>query len=509
MKKRFSVWTLFAAVILCAAAFLQAQDSDPQPPSLADLARRSRAQHDASAGQPNKAQQLVDAMQREQDTEQVAPTGFKSYDAGDYRIFVPFPNTVDQLDNGGVLITGSNLGVTNTEVALGTPMAIPVNLRDIDLLNLAQQIAMRHSQSASCEAIPQGPHKAFHCNLTGASLGGRQVWGNMEIIVSSNGLIPVMCVSPDDLQQCVTYDRAGYHTCANRAPTWSEVQQAKAAVDSRNRDERTTGQMCEQIIYPSIQLKEDAVAHPVSIGDSKPGPEKPGKPATGSVRQDNSVDTALTQTPSLAEMARQSRQAAAHGTPQAKLNNSEGGSAPAGFQSFTLQYCVNPQICAEATIVIPERAEVLSRANGQYIFKASLNGDPVLLYAGPADVNAPYRSMTDPDFARIRDLANANLVPREKIDEVSTQELTVDNFPALMTRFRYLRDPKVWWIGERTLMQLQTRFVQMRTVSTAPVQPVATIQAGQFMLGCTAPEPRFADAEALCTTLVNSLRLEQ
>jgi hypothetical protein len=32
-------------------------------------------------------------------------------------------------------------------------------------------------------------------------------------------------------------------------------------------------------------------------------------------------------------------------------------------------------------------------------------------------------------------------------------------------------------------------------------------QGKQFLLGCTAPEEHFADAEALCTTLVNSLRL--
>jgi hypothetical protein len=55
-----------------------------------------------------------------------------------------------------------------------------------------------------------------------------------------------------------------------------------------------------------------------------------------------------------------------------------------------------------------------------------------------------------------------------------------------MTRFRYQRDQNTWWIGERALI---------------------ADQGMQFLLGCTAPEQRFADAEALCTTLVNSLRL--
>jgi hypothetical protein len=94
--------------------------------------------------------------------------------------------------------------------------------------------------------------------------------------------------------------------------------------------------------------------------------------------------------------------------------------------------------------------------------------------------------MTNPDYIRIRDLANSNGWSREKADSVSTQELTIEGHPALMTRFRYQRDQKKWWIGERALIQTQ---------------------AGQFLVGCTAVEERFADAEALCTTLVNSLRL--
>jgi hypothetical protein len=129
---------------------------------------------------------------------------------------------------------------------------------------------------------------------------------------------------------------------------------------------------------------------------------------------------------------------------------------------------------------------VVSRTNGQHIFKAALDGGAVMLYAGPADVGAPYRSMTDPDYIRMRDLANFNGWSREKPDAVSTQELTIDGRPALMTRFRFQRYQKRWWIGERALIE---------------------DQGAQFLLGCAAPEEHFADAEGLCTTLVNSLRL--
>jgi hypothetical protein len=204
-----------------------------------------------------------------------------------------------------------------------------------------------------------------------------------------------------------------------------------------------------------------------------------------------SPDASDSQTPSLADLARQTRQTP-HTSAQERRENSEENSAPAGFQSFVLPYCQNPQHCAQATVVVPENAEVVSRINGQHIFKATVDGEPVMLYAGPADVNAPYRSLTDPDYRRMRDLANANDWSREKADRISTQDMTIEGRTALLTRFRFQRDQKRWWIGQRVL-------IEGRVLSGD--------KSAQFLLGCAAPEEHFADAEALCTTMVNSLRL--
>jgi hypothetical protein len=294
-----------------------------------------------------------------------------------------------------------------------------------------------------------------------------------------------MCVSPDDVHQpCVVYDAWGHNTCSDRDRRlygWDH-RKAQAAADATYRDERTTAQVCDQIIYPSITLKEDIVVHPASISEEHT--PRPAAKVRVTVAQENAQEAG--QGPSLAELARQTKQAP-HGQAHATLDNAEGKSmAPAGFQSFVLQYCQNPQQCSEASIVIPEKAEVVSRTNGQHIFKAALDGEAVMLYAGPADVAAPYRSMTDPDYIRMRDLANSNGWSREKPDAVSTQDLTIQGRPALMTRFRFQRDQKRWWIGERVLIG---------------------DQGTQFLLGCAAPEEHFADAEVLCTTLVNSLRL--
>ncbi|HEY3972881.1 MAG TPA: hypothetical protein VGM18_07740 [Candidatus Sulfotelmatobacter sp.] len=207
--------------------------------------------------------------------------------------------------------------------------------------------------------------------------------------------------------------------------------------------------------------------------------------------QDSAPTDANSQPSSLANLARETRQAtlpSAHTTLQVAQGNT---TTPAGFQSFVMPYCQNPQHCAEALIVIPEHAEVVSRVNGQHIFKAAIDDEPVMLYAGPADVNAPYRSLTDPDYIRMRDLGSGNASAREKPDSVSKQDMTIEGRTAVMTRFRFQRDQK-WWIGERVL-------IEGRVLSGDKI--------ARFLLGCAAPQEHFADAEMLCTTLVNSLRL--
>lgn len=480
----FSMRAVLAAAtgMICLGAFLLAQDSE-SPNTLGDVARQTRAQHTSDEGKPSRAQDLVDEMQQEQEASENAPMGFKNYNAGDYRLFVPFPFSLEGRENGGAVLLGSRLGVTNTEVMAGTPVPIPANISDGDLMNLVRRLAGLHGPSAYCSAIQQGSRKAFRCSWQGnPQLLGHVVWGSMEFIVASNGLIPVMCVSPDDMHSCVVYDTWGHNTCSDR-----NAHKTQAAIQMSYRDERTTFQMCDQVIYPSIQLKEDIVVHPASISEkSMPGNRTALARAGATSSSDTMPGEHVSQGPSLAEAVRQRRETP-HAKAQATMDNSEGKTgAPPGFESFILQYCQNPQQCSEASVIVPEKSEVVSRVNGQHIFKANLDGESVMLYAGPADVNAPYRSLTDPDYIRMRDLANSNGWSREKPDSISTQELTIEGRPALMTRFRYLRDQKRWWIGERVLIENR---------------------GAQFMVGCTAPDEHFADAEVLCTTLVNSLRL--
>jgi len=481
---------LVAFSIVRLSGYASAQDADSQD-SLGNVARQTRAQHASAAGQSGKAQALVDEMQQEHEAAENAPVGFTNYDAGDYRLNVPYPYSIEGRENGGVVLLGSQLGITNTEVMAGTPIPYPAGAREIDLLNMVRQLASQGGQSPFCSAIKEGTHLAFRCNWnSNPRLLGKEVVGSIVYVVGSSSLYPVMCVTADDQHLCLGYDAnsRGFYPCNNRYGSSDDVRRIQKAMMARDADARETWQACDRIIYPSIQLKEDIVVHPATIAETKaPKAAAAGEEAIAPAEGES-------QSQSLAELARQTRQAA-HGQAQAKLDNAEGQNmAPAGYQSFALQYCQNPQHCSEARVVIPEKAEIVSQTNGQHIFKVVLNGDPVMLYAGPADVNAPYRSMSDVDYIRMRDLANSNGWSREPTDGASTQELTIDGHPALMTRFRYQRDQKTWWVGERALIDVGLY--------------AYTGQSPKFLVGCTAPERRFAEAEALCTTLVDSLRLQ-
>ncbi len=258
------------------------------------------------------------------------------------------------------------------------------------------------------------------------------------------------------------------------------TRKAQAAADAPDWDEPITFQMCDDAICPSMQLAEDVVVPPAPA--SEPSTPK----VVAAALQDTSVIVGESDGPSLAELARQTRQAP-HAQAQATLDTGEGlRQVPAGFQPFLIQYCLNPQMCSEASVVIPENAEVVSRVNGQHVFKVMVNGEAAMLYAGPADVNAPYRSMTDPDYARLRDLANGNGGARDKADGISTQEMDLEGRHGVLTRVRYQREEKQWWIGERALIEMD---------------------GAKFLVGCTAPEENFPAAEAQCTTLIKSLRL--
>src|SRR5436305_2439312 len=164
MKNFLSVLGVVLVTIGMMGAVALAQDSD-SPNTLGDVARQTRAQVAAATeNKSSKAQGLVDEMQREQERSDNTPTGFTNYDAGDYNLFVPFPFSLEGRENGGVVLLGSRLGVTNTEVMAGTPIPMPATLSDTDLFNLVRQLATQHGP-ASCFSTRLGARQAFRFGL--------------------------------------------------------------------------------------------------------------------------------------------------------------------------------------------------------------------------------------------------------------------------------------------------------------------------------------------------------
>src|SRR5882757_1488842 len=101
-------WRMVTALpFLVAASFsVQAQQGN----SLADAARQARAQKQVvSKPEDNQAQRVADQLSEEQNSGD-APSGFKTYNAGEYKVSVPAPFTVDGHDEGGAVLAGPSVG---------------------------------------------------------------------------------------------------------------------------------------------------------------------------------------------------------------------------------------------------------------------------------------------------------------------------------------------------------------------------------------------------------------
>src|SRR5271165_2490923 len=90
--------------------------------SLADVARQVRAQKQSQPqSDTNKAQQVVDELMDDQ-SDTGAPGGFKTYNQGDYKVWVPAPYHVEGQDDAGVVLSGPMVGSKRPIVLVGTPV---------------------------------------------------------------------------------------------------------------------------------------------------------------------------------------------------------------------------------------------------------------------------------------------------------------------------------------------------------------------------------------------------
>lgn len=483
---------MIALAFCWCAAITWGQDSENAGASLGDLARQSRAQRGQSGTTPSKAQELANELQQEQEESENAPIGYKTYNAGDYRLFVPFPYEIEGRDENGVVLAGSRVGVTNTEVMAGNPITFPAGLDESSERNVLSQLTRMFSESSGCGAFKLGEHRAYRCGLNRVSLLGKEVSGTMVFVMASGTTIPVMCVSPDAMNE--------HLVIGNPRATYQQQQAAYAQQAQRFQDERTTAQVCDQVIYPSIRLREDsekslsAAVASKSMNTGKASLTKTAALSTAAGPQAAVAksDAAAGVAPSLAEVVRVSKAAGAN-QPKAKrtLDATDGGGLPpAGFKSASFSYCQSQDFCWQASVFLPVNAVPTDPHYPEFVYEAPLGKDTagpdkVLLFAGFAHLNGANRGSKDPSIALWREINADDSAGQSNVQAVTRDEATIAGMPGFLTHFEIKRNDVIW-VGVRA--NVVSRGVDL-------------------MVGCMAPQKRFGDADEDCSTLIDSLRL--
>jgi hypothetical protein len=480
---------LLLSLLLNAATIVaSAQDGT----SLGDIARQARAQKPAAdQAAPSKAQELANELQQEQEESENAPLGYRTYNAGDYRLYVPYPYDLEGRNNLGTVIGGSRVGSSNTEVMVGNPIPIGGYDGDISDDNVARgivrQLAALYGQSTWCGPTKVGERRAFKCSWARGFLIDHEVWGSMIWIFGSSSIIPVMCANPDSL---------------NDPSAASGVQltyrEKIAATQQRMRDQSLTIQACEQIIYPSIRLKEDDSHHAQSAANPSQAMTAPAKSAQakGLATMPNPtaalVPTAVKEEaqsaggPSVADLARQAKQAAAQ-SPKAQLamDGTGGALAPKGFKTQQFTYCSGPGNCWMGTVFVPENAVPIHVYYSELMFDVPLADSKVMLFAGPTMLGAIGRPSNDPELTRWGEMDTEPWATTGRVRALRNEQATIAGKPGILTHFE-LDKNGVTWVAARAKVE---------------------VRGVEVMVGCMAPQAHFADADQICSTLMDSLRL--
>jgi hypothetical protein len=494
-RRRYKLPIVIACVaiiaIMSCAAPIRAQDNT----SLGDIARQSRNQKVNTPAAPSKAQELVEQMQQEQEASEDAPTGFKTYNAGDYRLWVPFPFELRDRDAAGVVLASSLLGGTKSLVMVGNPIPFssisyygsPTPLSDNDLRNFATQFSRRYSPNSGCGPGKIGPRIAYGCGVATSAPFGEAVSGHLELVRGSNSLYPVMCVVPTT--------NHGRDAINHPQPGYSNYRQNVKEMAREDQDARNSWQACD-VVLQSIRLKEDieppsatAATSNKMAAPAKPAPTAalPPSPNNAAVISSNVTSDSGGQ-PSLALIARRQREAAAQ-APKAQLsidNSGENGLAPPGFKRHSFSYCKNQgSDCRSASVVVPAEAHQLIADCGQP-FEMQVSGEPLFLMVSAGGFPCAGRMGNDPSVVRWYQFADPQGDSnRGRAPSVGNLQMMLDGKPATITQVPFKNGARIW-ISKRA--DLESNGVPL-------------------IVGCIAPREHFADAEAICQTLIDSLRL--
>lgn len=499
---------IVASLLLVAAGFpAQAQQSNQAPSqsggSLADVARQARAQKQAQASpESSRAQQVADQLAEDQDDKD-APAGFRTYNAGDYKLWVPAPYTVSGNDDAGVVLSGAGVGNTHALVLVGNPIVIKFGQNEEAFREAATQFARTYLQSAKCAQTTLANHSAYQCGLAGANLLGHSVSGQAVVIRGSVNIFPVMCVAPTDSR--------ARDILNNPHSSYASKTNARLAIEHEDKELKEVWQKCESVLQ-SIHLKEGgavqagtlpaahAGAASIKAADFKPGtaslvaaPQQAAAP-TGNA-PDSAAKTSPAENaggpPSLADIARRIHQptaqaAAAPSAAAATVNPP--ATAPEGFKTQAFNYCKGTaQACWDASIAVPADAQLVSSDCKQYAFEVKFKGAPLLLLAGPGGSDGcAARRANDPNLVRWNLLVEpeSRRAPGTYVT-ISSQQTQLDGKSAVITEMGF-KNGMADWKGKRADVEAN---------------------GAQIVVGCMAPRENFADADTICSALIGSLRL--
>jgi hypothetical protein len=446
---------MFAALFLVLAANGPAQAQGGS--SLADIARQARAQK--AQGQPatdsNHAQQVADELS-EDANDNGAPGGFKTFNAGDYTLFVPAPYRMEGHDDAGVVLSGPNIGSRRAIILVGSPIVAHFGASDDAFHDAATQFVRVYAQSANCAKTTVAKHSAYQCSMAAANLTGQLVGGNAVFVMGSGVIYPVFCVAPTEsnLRDYIN----------NKHTSEGSKQLAEEGLGKENDDIKKVLQKCETV-FESIHIREGIA--PLKEGADPKEAANLAKPAPAPPATVSPAVAANT----IAQPPAQPEAPAARST------------IPAGFKLQAFNYCKSINECWDASVLVPTEAQLVSSDCKQYVFEMRVQGSPFLLLMGPAACdghNDPasqvrWKQLVDPESARAPGSAST----------VSAQQMKLDGKPAVITQMRFKKNFADW------------------LVKRAEVDN----NGAHLVVGCMSAKENFADGDAVCSGLIGSLRL--
>jgi hypothetical protein len=383
------------------------------------------------------------ANELSEDQNDDAPGGFKTYKAADYKLWVPAPFTEDTHNPDAVVLSGPEMGSRHNLVLIGNPIPYSANTGSDTILDAATGFVRKYLASASCEKSNLGSQNAYECDLSGAKLMGSTVTGSAWFIPGSGNLYPVFCATP--------IDGKSWDTLSNPHSTEAQKATARETLD-RDPDLKRIWQNCDTLFH-SFRIKPAAAS---KVADSKPSADAP-QPATP--RPAQQAASAMPARPS---------------------------TVPAGYKAQAFQYCTAPTQCWDASVLLPADAQLVSSDCKQYAFQVNVQGTPLLLMAGPATSDCGPRPASDTSLVRWKELVDPETRRAPGTSStISSQTTTIDGKPAAIITIGF-RKGLSEFMGKR-----------------AEVEANGT----QVVVGCVAPRDRFPDGDAICSALIDSLRL--